>query len=295
MLSPRHWLPLVLLVGLVVGYPLVRVQQRIDSRMHDYRIEEEILYLSSGNWVKRLAGGYDGLLACLYWTRAVQHYGRERLGRKRYHFLYNLVDITTSLDPQLLLAYRFGAVFLTETPPSGPGRPDLAIELLQKGIKNNPEYWRFWYDLGFVYYWSLRDYQKAAEAFRIGGEYPGARDWMKVMAARVAAEGGNRETARFLWRELYESTDDPAIRQNALNHLLGLRVDEDIEALEALLRRYREERGRWAVSFQELAQAGWLRGVPADPLGYPYQLGEEGQVLLHPESPITTSEEGRVQ
>ncbi|MFB3095609.1 MAG: hypothetical protein ACE10O_07120, partial [Candidatus Acidiferrales bacterium] len=108
MISAQRWLPLALVVVLVAGYPLVRIQQRVDARLQDFRVEEQMLYLSSGEWVKRLALGYDGLLACLYWTRAVQYYGRERLGPKRYQLLYNLLDITTSLDPQLLLAYRYG-------------------------------------------------------------------------------------------------------------------------------------------------------------------------------------------
>lgn len=293
MISAQRWLPLVLVVVLVAGYPLVRIQQRVDARLQDFRVEEQMLYLSSGEWVKRLALGYDGLLACLYWTRAVQHYGRERLGPKRYQLLYNLLDITTSLDPQLLLAYRYGAIFLTELPPSGPGRPDLAIKLLQKGIENNPDYWRFWYDLGFVYYRSLEDYQLASEAFLEGSQHPNANAWMKVMAAKIAAEGGDRQTARFLWQELYNSTDDPALRQNAFNHLRGLQVDDEVEYLQALLQRYRQQTGRRAESFQELVAAGWLREWPTDPTGHPYFLVAGEQILLHEESPIDTSEKGR--
>jgi hypothetical protein len=116
---------------------------------------------------------------------------------------------------------------------------------------------------------------------------------MKVMAAKIAAEGGDRQTARFLWQELYNSTDDPALRQNALNHLRGLQVDDEVEYLQALLQRYRRQTGRRAESFQELVAAGWLREWPTDPAGYPYLLIAGEQVLLHEESPIETSEKGR--
>lgn len=293
MIPTRRWLPIALVIALLGGLSLIRLQQSLDQVLSGYREELQILYLSSGDWIKRLSMGYDGLLACLYWTRAVQHFGRERLAKGEYKLLHPLLDITTTLDPELLLAYRFGAFFLTEKPPGGPGRPDLAIELLQKGIQNNPDYWRFWYDLGFIYYWSLQDYQRAAEAFNEGAKHPEAHEWMRVMAARVAAEGGNRALSRDLWREVYESTDDPNIRANALQHLYGLKVDDDAEFLQALVQRYQERTGQTVKTFQQLVAAGVLRRLPRDPLGYPYRLTSDGRVLLHPESPITTSTLGR--
>ena len=40
---------------------------------------EDVLYISSPKVVKRASLGYDGLMACIYWTRAVQYFGQ------RYH------------------------------------------------------------------------------------------------------------------------------------------------------------------------------------------------------------------
>lgn len=292
MIPPRRWLPVALLVALVAGFALVALQRHLDATLAGYRTESQVLYLTSGEWVKRLSLGYDGLLACLYWTRAVQHFGREHLAKGQYKLLYPLLDITTTLDPQLILAYRFGAVFLTEEPPYGPGRPDLAVILLEKGLAHNPDFWRFWYDIGFVYYRGLKDYQRASEAFDKGSQYPGAAPWMKVMATKVAAEGGTRQTARALWLELYNSTDDPTIRASAELHLLGLRVDDEIEFLEKIVNRYRQQSGRVPVSWEELRAAGLIPGRPLDPLGHPYRLDSQGRVLLRADSPIITSKLG---
>jgi tetratricopeptide (TPR) repeat protein len=292
MIPARQWLPVSLLIALLGGYGILAVQAEVDQRLADYRVEEEFLYLSSGDWVKRLALGYDGLLACVYWTRAVQHFGRQRLAEGEYKVLYPLLDITTTLDPQLLLAYRFGAIFLAEEPPSGPGEADHAVQLLQKGIRNNPDYWRFWYDLGFLYYRTLKDYEKAAEAFRTGAQHPQALPWMGVMATKVAAEGASRDTARVLWREMHNSTDDPIIRNAAEAHLAGLQVDDQIDILRALLQRYEEATEQRAESFEQLYEEGWTNGVPLDPAGYPYRIGPDGRVLIHPETPIITSQLG---
>ena len=44
-----------------------------------------------------------------------------------------LLDLTTTLDPYFSIAYRFGAIFLSEASPGGPGRPDQAVALLAEG------------------------------------------------------------------------------------------------------------------------------------------------------------------
>ena len=54
-----------------------------------------------------------------------------------YELLYPLLDLTTTLDPYFTIAYRFGAIFLSEAPPGGPGRPDQAIALLRRGSRRS--------------------------------------------------------------------------------------------------------------------------------------------------------------
>ena len=112
------------------------------------------------------SSGYDALAADIYWIRALQHFGAERLAPpehvRTYALLYPLLDLTTTLDPYFSIAYRFGAIYLGEPYPGGPGRPDLAIALLQKGLAAQPNKWQYMQDLGFVYYWHMRDYKSAA-------------------------------------------------------------------------------------------------------------------------------------
>ena len=75
----------------------------------------------------------------------MQQYGdtkRSTAADRSYALLYPLLDLTTTLDPLFDVAYQFGALFLAEPPPGGPGRPDLAIALLQKGLAAQPDNWR---------------------------------------------------------------------------------------------------------------------------------------------------------
>ena len=52
----------------------VLLLRRLDQ-MRNSATLEEVLYISSPKALKRLSLGYDGLLADIYWTRAVQYFG----------------------------------------------------------------------------------------------------------------------------------------------------------------------------------------------------------------------------
>src|ERR1700676_5053304 len=114
---------------------------------------QEVLYIPSPKVVQRMSLGYSGLLADIYWTRVVQYFGTKHLAKaKQYLILEPLLDMATTLDPKLLPAYQFGSVFLAQKPPEGAGNPRAAARLVEKGIRENPQFWRLYYDLGYIYW-----------------------------------------------------------------------------------------------------------------------------------------------
>src|SRR5436305_12414397 len=180
---------LILLVAAFVG-SIFTLRQAEEVRGKQATVEE-VLYIPSAQTLKRMGLGYTGLLADIYWTRAVQYYGgKHHEEAMRYDLLYPLLDITTDLDPHLIVAYEFGSVFLSEAPPEGAGQPDKAVALAEKGIRANPDYWRLYFTLGFIHYFDRKDYKAAEQAFEKGSEHPQALSWMKVMAATMAQHAG---------------------------------------------------------------------------------------------------------
>lgn len=207
----RGW-ALALIAGL--GFSIV-AQNRMDAGRRAPAAIEQSLYLRSGETLKKASVGFDGLLADLYWIRTAQYFGgqleqqratNEPIDLSRMRLLEPLLEITTELDPQHVAAYRFGAFFLQYIDP------EKAIRFAERGIRNNPKEWRLDQDLGFVY-WRQGRYREAADAYSRGGRTAGAPAWMQVMAASMLARGGDRETARELFRRLCEGNDDPFIRQ----------------------------------------------------------------------------------
>jgi tetratricopeptide (TPR) repeat protein len=242
---------------------------------------EDALYINSPKVIKRASMGFDGLMACIYWTRTVQYFGHRHFDRAHtYNELAPLLEITTALDPHLLPAYEFGASFLAPKPPNGAGEPARAIHLMQYGIEHNPDNWRLYYDLGFVYYTELKDYRNAAEVFEHGSKVPNAHPFMRIMAAQMALHAGDFTTARMLWSATYESSQETNIRQNAVEHLRSLRVDEDVINLQSLVTQFGKRTERLPSSMSELVAAEHLHGIPLDPDGNPYVLNAEGQVLV---------------
>ena len=240
---------------------------------------DEVLFLSSPKVIRRASLGYDGLMACIYWTRTVQYFGnRHHNFAPSYNLLAPLLEITTHLDPHLLVAYEFGSSFLAPRPPHGAGEPERAIELMEYGIEHNPDNWRLYYDLGFVYYMELGDYKKAADTFERGSHVPNAHPFLKVLAAQMAQHAGEYQTARMLWAATYETTQDQQIKDNALEHLRALRVDEDAARLQQAVTRFGERTGRLPASMAELVAAERLPRPPVDPDGHPYKLTPEGRV-----------------
>ncbi len=265
---------------LISMFACVVLLQNID-RIRPGDIVDDAVYISSPKLVKRASLGFDGLMACIYWTRTVQYFGHRHFNRERsYNELAPLLEITAALDPHLLPAYQFGASFLAPAPPNGAGQPERAVRLMQYGIEHNPDNWRLYYDLGFVYYTELHDFKKAGEVFAQGSRIPGAHPFLKILAADMAEHAQDYDTARMLWSAAYESSQETNIRQNALEHLRAIQVDEDVTNLQNAVTRFVQANGRIPTSLWEVVNAEHLRGIPLDPDGNPYELSLNGQVLV---------------
>ena len=136
----------------------------------------------------------DSLLADVYWIRAVQHYGGTKLvaaiRTSSYDLLYPLLDLTTSLDPQFNVAYRFGAIFLAEPPPGGPGPAGPGDRAAREGPAGAAAALgvRAGRSASSTTGGSATTRRRPTGSTR-GAEIPGAPDWMAPLAAVTLAAG----------------------------------------------------------------------------------------------------------
>jgi tetratricopeptide (TPR) repeat protein len=275
----------ILVVGLSLLYPM---QRWIDRTSPQATISEESLYFSSGESIKKMSLGLEALAADIYWIRTVQYFGRKLFdgplssaatANLRMDLLAPLLNIVVTLDPQHIPAYRFGAMFLPER--------DLpaAIDLVERGIRENPNEWRLYQDIAYIYWQAgnasaagmqADNYEKSAYWFEKGGEVPGAAWWMSDLAGLMRIKGGSRDAARAIY-SAYLSSDDQNIRNQAIERLKQLRSLDELDAINALLARYKEQTGVCPADLRAVASR--LRSMnltvdddlmPVDPNGFAY-------------------------
>ena len=279
----------------MLAMTIVLLQVVRERRFPQAEPAQQILYVSSPAVLTRLALSYDAIVSDLYWIRAIQYYGGTRLADradKSYDLLYPLLDLTTSLDPNFNIAYEFGAFFLSERKPGGPGRSDLAIRLLEKGIAARPDRWQYPYDVGFVHYRDA-DYDQAAKWFMRAADTPGARKegeradlWLRPLAANTMAARGDTTSSRILYQQLLKA-DAQWLRADAARRLQQLDAIDAIAVLEQLTMEYERRFGVPPMTWDDMVRAGLLRGQPLDPAGHPYVLNPWwGDVTIGEDSPL---------
>jgi tetratricopeptide (TPR) repeat protein len=177
-----------------------------------------------------------------------------------------------------MAVYSYGAVVLPAIDPAE------AIKIAEKGIANNPSEWRLYQQLGYIY-WRLGNFEKASEVYDQGAMIQGAAPFMKMMSARMRSEGGSRETARAIYRQMLEESADKQLQENAALRLLELDSRDDMDAIQKALEEFKTQNGRCANSLRELRPLLVRAVLPeqrqfrvnesnelVDPTGAPYQL-----------------------
>lgn len=243
----------------------------------------------NGSRLKGFVFGAEGLIADWYFIRSLQYIGDKIVAHKgniniddlrelNPRLLYPLLENATDLDPHFIAAYSYGALVLPAIDE------EKAIALAAKGIKNNPGEWRLYQYLGYIY-WKLGRYDLAAETYEKGAAVQGASSFMRLMAAAMKTEGGSRETARLIYREMLAEPGDEQTLSTAEHRLKELDMLDQREAIDKTLVYLKDRNGRCTASLTEIT--GMLRTVklPAgrqftldkadrlvDPFGKPYVL-----------------------
>lgn len=224
----------------------------------------------SGDSLRRLFAGYENAMADIYWLRSIQYHGGEVAfnPESKLDLLETYLDVTTTLDPRFEIAYRYGAMFLSEG-RYGANTPELGIALLDKGLKNMPDNWRLAQDRAIFTSFYLNDAELASQRFEEASRMRGAPPYLKVLAATALAEGGSREAATAMWSRLADSSEEPFVRAAARRYLDRFDALAMAESLTALVGRYREQFGRDPKEMEDFLAAGYLRSTPLDPSGSP--------------------------
>jgi len=207
-------------------------------------------FVPSPKFFKELAPGFRTAVADAYWLALVQYYGEQVEGDRDFTALPEYVRLVTDLSPHFERAYLFGAFALLDV-----GKGQEAYELLGRGAERNPDSWQLPATLGMVIatYADNPDKDRlAAEWYEKAAAVPGAPDYLPRVAAELSTRGGDKETARLLWAQIYATGDeyakdralveldellprDPEQRKEALRPLAAVMTPQQFLELSAIL------------------------------------------------------------
>lgn len=280
----------VIVVGFAFVFVLSNFLERAKPPLPEGYADTDLAL--QGAKLKGFSFGLEGLLADWYWMQSLQYIGtkvvnsRENLNLDNLNslnprLLYPYLDNATDLDPHFMAVYSYGAVVLPAVDAAQ------AIKIAEKGIKNNPNEWRLYQQLGYIY-WRLGDFEKASAVYAEGANVPGAAPFLKLMSARMKSEGGSRETAREIYRQMLDQSDDSQARDNAAVRLAELDSLDERDAIRAALQNFKTKQNRCPNNFQEILPLLLSVKLPAgnefevdnsrnliDPTGAPYLLDKQ--------------------
>lgn len=262
-------------------------QTRIDAAKLALGPEPDVSSVWTGPVVRALSLGFSDFLADIYWLRAVQYYGRQKLdgAPTSYADLRPLLETAAELDPRYEMVYRYGSVFLCEAKPVGAGLPRQGVAFLGKGADRNPENWRLRQEQGLFTFFYLNEARQGSEILSRAAAITGAPFWMRSLAAQILTNGGELEASLQMWSVIHEQSEPGLLRDNAASQIQVAKNRILARDIQVKVREYQARTGDTRSTLEELRAKGVI-SASKDQAGVPFEfVAEEGTVTLSRKSP----------
>ncbi len=247
----------------------IQLQHRLDERFDQSAVKiKELAQLPRGEYLKPALLGYHNLGADVLWFQLLQVLGKKRNTADEYEWIYHVLDVITTLDPQYDYAYQVGGIVLTNLAQ----RVDLSNKLLEKGFKENPTVWNLPFLLGYNHYFILGDAPQAAQYIAEAARLPGGPSYLPGLASRMYAEANNPDTALQFLEALWRQTGDQEMREVLETRVKEVMIERDIRLLESAVEQYQSIKGRIPSKLTELTLSGIIPLIPEEPFGGSYEL-----------------------
>jgi hypothetical protein len=244
----RLLLALILLILLAVterkGFKWVPKQKR-----------EELLYFPSNKFVEAITGGFDVLMSDFLWMETGNYFGKHRRTDKNYPYLYHMFDIITDLDPKFLPVYTLGTIMVA----TDAKETDMAMELLNKGMRDNPKLWQIPFTKGFIYYVHKKDPLKASRWFLLASYKEDAPEIVGKFATWTLYKSKGVEVTLSLYMRLYNVSSSEIFKEKAIKGIGKVISDQ--------YKKFHMDKGYYVESIFELYRTGYLPFIPEIPGG----------------------------
>jgi hypothetical protein len=275
-MSPRRGLaPLAVAAALYAVVVLAQVQA--DARRHVPTSDEELLYLPNQRLLNHFTAGMSSVVADLLWLKCVLYTGQQAKGEGNFQWLNQMLNTVVQLDPHFTDAYRYGGMFLSALKADDRA----SLDLLHRGIVQNPLRWELPYEAAMVYLLNRRDDpdgpRRTAIYLAMAAAAGDAPPYVRTLAEQLQGEYDLFDVEEQMWRQILNSPDQ-LLHDVALRKLQEVALGRACRAMSEVAQLFAQRQGRPPRDVQELVAAGLLTETPVDPLGGQFFVAPDGAV-----------------
>jgi tetratricopeptide (TPR) repeat protein len=218
-----------------------------------------IIYLPKGEYLKYATFGHSSLLADLIYIWAIQYYGDYEIPDS-YDYLFHIFSIIAELNPHYFDPIDMGAFIAAYEALD----VDLAVKILDMGLKKNPKEWFFPYQAAHYLQFMRKDHERAQEYYKKTMTIEGYPPIVRRLYADAIFKSTDYKKALEEWLEIYNTAEDERIKKVASNHLYNIKATMDIEKLQDAIAKFKEKYDRYPADLSRLVSAGFLDSIPKD-------------------------------
>jgi hypothetical protein len=194
------------IITLFIGSFLVH--RKLDKFQSPLKTIAVYMYIPSGDFLKHFTFGFNQVIADYFWIKTVGYFGEHLMSDRHYPWLYHMLDLVTTLDPQFIWPYYFGGITLSLEAQ----QVEQSNLILKKAIHYYPYNWHFLFFLGFNYWYHDNNLLQAATYLKRAAMQPNAPRYLKTFPARLYSEAGQKDAAIQFLLEMKKNTQDIQMR-----------------------------------------------------------------------------------
>jgi hypothetical protein len=270
----RRWFVIAPLLVVLAFCGLTISQKRLDS-IRQKTFQEDLLYLPNDKLLNHFTAGMSSVIADFLWIRCIDYTVQHFKGDGKFTWLNHMCNVITRLDPNFTSVYRYGGIFLAALKADD----DAGIDLLKRGMANNPEAWELPYEIAMTYLLNRRDEPdsqvNAARYLGMAVETGNAPSFVIDVAGTMQVAHNLKDIERSMW-EKTRTSGDKFLRDLAERKLMELDLREACDALNKAIAMYSERYGKAPARIEDLVSGGIIERIPKDSLGGSFFIDSEG-------------------
>ncbi len=257
---------LIAILAVVLGFTCtIGVQRHLDAMRARAR-SQQLLYLPNEKLLNHFCAGMDSIVADFLWLKCVQYTAEQFHSNQQLTWLNHMANMIARLDPYNVAVYRYLSIFLS----SLKADDNASIELLQRGMVNNPFAYELPYEIAMTYLINRREQPdssvQAAKYLGMAVETGHAPPFVLEVAQVLQGKHNLFDVERSMWQHTRNS-GDAFMRELAERKLTELDLRITCTQLDKTIQAYRLRYGQPPKTIEDLVASGDLANSPADPLG----------------------------